>query len=184
MDQTLDIEVTISQELRDLLTGRMRSEAPEITRPVTVVPEAIVPVSEPGWQKIRLRRDGQRPLQFDGLPVVRFSGPLTLGEWDCEQDVALYLDRHGDAYLALALHMPETAPVRPVHQTRRMDPANAESWLRDWTVRIRSHAAHSGSPGPLRDDALSELSVRLQALTEHSFRAGVVPQERNEPCLQ
>lgn len=157
-----ETHVVIDPALRALYRAARRgtpAAPPAETRP----PDRPAPAREMAplrWQRIRLRRDGARPLVFEGLGLLsrRVETPLTPDGPCLEQLFELYLARHGDLVARLALLVPDGAPARPVHSVLRLGPG---------TTRETLVAAHDPARGlPARDDTAAPdrgAAARLRA---------------------
>lgn len=209
MTHSIDVSVTVSQALRDLLAGRDRSddtpssgtdpEAEDLvssshdtpkedphcedtsaTETETTADDAIP------WPFILLRRDGDRPTRFRGQAVVGFSGPCDLGGWDCTQDVTLFVTQHREVYLSLSLHPPEGAGARPVFDCFEMTQTPLDHVLARWSTRIRDHipVQRSVTAPAVPQIAPADVSAGFHTITAHCFRAEPSHSERIEECLQ
>lgn len=107
------IEVTISPVLRRLLADSRELSVADCPAPVS---PPIAPVVQARWQRVRLRRDGLRPLVFDGVPVftVALRTATELGE--AEQSIRLFCTETGDVVAEIAVMPPPEMPARPVHR--------------------------------------------------------------------
>ena len=115
-DPVINVDVMISDELRRLLAfgaggARVSTVQPAATQapqqPAPEVPDTV------NWDQIVLRRDGQRPLVFRGLPVLTRNCISARGGG--EQTLALYLADDRTVYASLTFAPPQTAPARPAH---------------------------------------------------------------------
>lgn len=186
MAQSINIDVTITQELRDLYLNSHLMPVVEESLAEAHVQQAPAPPEQahPDWTPVKLRRDGERPLQFSGLEIVSFSGPLTYGDWDCDQHVSLFLSENKTLYLALALRLPENASSRSLHCCLELAYNPGPRFLDSWFEQIRVHVVGALEMGASPFDESSDLIGGFHALTAHCFQAKQVQATRNETCLQ
>lgn len=186
MAQAINLEVSISPELRGLLAGRGLSALPSEPQP-TVEPDR-GSRSETGsvawWTPLRLRRDGDRPVRFEGQTLVSFSTKLGLVGWDCTQEVALHVSKEQQFYLSLALLVPDGTPARPVYRCIELGADAGPDMIDDWLNLILAHAPRAVSGGETPVEDFSDLSGRFHALTARCFLPQQRPAERKNTCLQ
>ena len=139
----INVNVTISDELRSLLAaGRgIVAEPDAIAPPLPLVPAEPVPAPV-NWQDIILRRDGQRPLAFRGLPIVTRHCASDDLPGRAEQTLSLYVAEDRTVYAALAFQPPHTAPARPLHRCQIIrDQDEFEAFLNSWHPELCFEAA-------------------------------------------
>ena len=194
MTKAINIEVTIAQELRDLIAARAGLRG-------VVAPDHQVDVSEGGAAErvgegmdvqscqtsCVVRRDGQRPKRFVGMSVVSFDGEIEVGGMRCLQHMTLYQSQGLHHYLALSLHFPGGVRSRPLFDCYDIAPGTGTQVLTRWFARISAHLSVSSLiavGGDASPDPLSAFAAGFHALTAHSLIAETMPAERNELCLQ
>lgn len=162
----IDIDVRISDELRDLLRQRRPPARPD-EAPVPVVHRA----AAPDWQRIVLRQDGGRPMVFRGLPLFQARRAATEGG---EVALGLFLAEAGDLRANLAILPPEGLAARPIHRALALSEAPALArWLRDCvseacldpglTTDAESRATHASASRALR---AAFISMAADCLTQ------------------
>ncbi|MEL6620749.1 MAG: hypothetical protein AAFP16_17880 [Pseudomonadota bacterium] len=167
----------ITQELRDI---RVRPVATVVSRtPASdISPEAsangirLVPprddneaVQAETLGPTSLRRDGNRPLRFDGCLVFQTDGHWSAESSAFDHRVSVFRTRTGELIAALSLNPEPGTPLRPIHWAEAIPDACAldcllEAWCRD----ILIHALN-----PDRPARLSEARSALQTLTSHAM---------------
>ena len=136
-----DVEVTISPELRAIFSNRKRAAQDGSRHPKQKV---VVPhensISEncrtPVWQWQTLRRDGGRPLKFEGLKVVEHEPPVPLAVSTFEQRMAIYIDRSRNVYMSLALVVPPDAGMRSVFDADQISAQAPTHLLSKWYEKV------------------------------------------------
>lgn len=212
MTHSIDVSVTVSQTLRDLLGGRTPDAAPGgVEDPVdetqakgsesasahvapladaTTKAEATFAADASAgptdhWPVVLLRRDGDRPARFRGQSVLSFSGPCDLGGWDCMHDVALFVAQHRQVFLGLSLHPPRGVGARPVFDCYEVSQTPLDHVLARWSTRIRDHipVPRSVTAPAAPLIAPADVSAGFHTVTAHCFRGEHAHSERNEECL-
>lgn len=112
-DLTPQIEVTISPDLHRLLA--VAREMPAAERPA-LVPQPLPEAAPTHWQRIRLRRDGRRPLIFDGAPIFSASARTATGQGEAEQSIGLFYSKSGQLVAQIAVIPPADIPAWPIHR--------------------------------------------------------------------
>lgn len=143
-DTQVNVDVTISDELRRLLRGESppadvappacRTDQPEMTKDhLEEPPEPEVQPQTQVWRDIMLRRDGDRPLKFKGLRLFEWVGMPEGHRSYAQQTLTLYLGSDKTVYACLVLEPDADAPARPAHQCRPIEDVSAfEAFLNTW----------------------------------------------------
>lgn len=150
-DRVVTVEVTVSEELRRLL-ARMRDDSSAMvpgSLVTSLVETAIAPTaklasrSEPAkpdpsfWSEIILRRDGQRPIMFRGLPVLSRSCSARVAPGSAEQRLTVYLAEGDLLYASLVFEPPNDACAHPSHRCQPIrDKGEFELFLKDWRPEL------------------------------------------------
>lgn len=143
-EPVINVEVTVAEELRRLLAfgagGVWCSDhapSPAVS-PQEPAPSAPVSLD---WPQIVLRRDGQRPLVFRGLPVMirRCTPDTVVGAGD--QTLAFYMAEDRTIYASLTFEPPETAPARPTYHCQKIrSQSDLASFVQGWFPEMSSGA--------------------------------------------
>lgn len=145
-DPPITVEITVSEEFRRLL-NIMRGET------IPSVP-LIDPVKElPGhgdgatqnasqfaspWPMVTLRCDGQRPVRFRGVPILRQTCLTPLGRGAAEQQLSVYLAEGDLLYASLIFQPTQDACAHPSHHCAPIrNLQDFKAFLRGW------HPEHS-----------------------------------------
>jgi hypothetical protein len=135
-DIAINVEVTISDELRRLLAESW-GEAPEPEPIITPDPPIDAPSIAADWQDILLRRDGQRPLAIRGLAIMTRRSLIEDPYGAAEQSLSLYLTEDRSVVAALAFEPAQTAPARPAHRCQTIrDQGDLEVFLKEWAPEL------------------------------------------------
>jgi hypothetical protein len=148
-----ETHVVVSESMRALYRSLKKTGSapppgtptPEMPRAVSAHRESAGPAAEPArtpdavppdaakpapshaswpWRRLRLRRDGRRPLVTDALPLLSRAAETSCAPSGPEagaapvaltQRVDLVLTRSGEIVACLALTVPDGAPARPLH---------------------------------------------------------------------
>ena len=165
-DPAITVEVTISDELRRLLSvlaGGTGQRSPEIVPEVVGQAVASDPVwtAAADWQEIRLRRDGQRPLTFRGLAVLTRSCLIRDPEGTAEQRLAIYLGQDGTLVASLIYEPPALASARPMHQCRPIeDSSDFELFLKGWHPEHSFETAFAADVHEQKNLAAGQIAAR------------------------
>ncbi|PJI91442.1 hypothetical protein BC777_0270 [Yoonia maricola] len=176
------IDVTITPALRALLAGQSVTAAGESAREVparmihdTVPTATSVPRSATQMQS--LRRDGKRPLRFEGLLVVANIVPVRVDDMVLQQHMAIYVDNAGDIYMSLALLIPPDAPARSLFNANKISVQAPEQHLSNWYDRASKIIEQLTPPSPC-PDARAPLYSALRSLTSLCLQSERLPIER------
>jgi hypothetical protein len=168
-DPAITVEVTISEELRGLLALMRDMPAPVALPPGQVVAPAMpdrLDASPVVWPEVRLRRDGQRPMLFRGLPVMSRLCTADLAAGTAEQRLTLYVAEGDLLYASLVFEPPETACARPSHRCQPIrDRDEFELFLKAW--HPESHLETVFASGPQHQESLAagQVAVRSSFIT-------------------
>jgi hypothetical protein len=160
------VEVTVSEELRRLLAallgGRRLDES--TADPVPVVQEPAVQGNSsetPIWPEVKLRRDGQRPLFFRGLPVLTRSCKAQILPGTAEQHLTVYLAEDDLLYASLVFEPPQTACAHPSHRCQPIrDRSEFEMFLNDWHPELSFETVFVTNAGQQQNLAAGQAAVR------------------------
>lgn len=132
-----EISVHVTPEFLALLSagrgGSQTSAHPQDACVDTPYPDAVAPGQTLGWPKVRLRRDGMRPLICQALPVatgrdevvVSVQRPGRLAEeYVVETEITLYRHEDGETIVQAVHTPPDTAPARPVYRVAQVADAD------------------------------------------------------------
>lgn len=97
----------------------MEADALYHASPAETVPANPGPAG-PGWTRLRLRRDGQRPLIFQGMLIMEMN---CRSQPDDLMSVALYTDDAGSLFAAASCHPGLHVAALPVHRSRKVSSA-------------------------------------------------------------
>lgn len=182
--QGIDVQMMITQELRDLLGADKNVVAPPV-KPCEVLSgpfEVGTSEGDTGDKppSVKLRRDGQRPLTVIGHLLFETCGSWSLGEGQLEQKLSIYLAVPKSVVLGLQLTPGAYSPFRPSHWAveitdQRSFNRTLDQWCREVLVGIVNPDPFSG-PKVARE--------AFHAMTGHSLRWATSHSERNETCLQ
>ena len=198
MDQEqLNIEVSISHQLRALLAQRLAvpENCPDTTEAeeesVQTPPDSTCLSNLDAMPTVGdvylLRRDGARPIRFEGQVLLDISHVWTLPGGAFDHRVVLYLGAEGS--LCASLHLeprnPETA--RPSFRCTEIHDGSAfETFARHWVRDILTGTALKA--GAWQDTDTKTQSGKIETvfhdLTEQSLRVLQRNSERNKQCLQ
>lgn len=173
------IEVTITPALRALVTDqRIRARCSATHQPVASGRSgAEVTALNYPWQVQRLRRDGQRPLKFEGLQIAGYRTPVLMGQTECEQRVAVYVSRSNRIFVALALIAPRDAPLRSVHDASPLAAQPPSPLLAAWCRKIGNALgllALSSHPA----DCRAQIQNAIRSITSLNLQSELSPCER------
>jgi hypothetical protein len=155
-DIQIDVTVHISDALKDMFGYR--------TDPVTV-PDAI-PAPRGAqrtadWQLVSLRRDGQRPLVFVGLPLLDRRCVTDSPAPRCEQALTFYMAQDGTLYARLAFEPSESCPAWPSYRGEPIhDPGDLAALLRKWQPEQCFDKALYDTDTPLTQGSAGPVAAR------------------------
>lgn len=177
-DPVVTVEVTISEELRGLL-AIMRGAKPPIDPltdpdvdpqpdPLAKVPltveAALVEAAPPktaSWPEVMLRRDGQRPILFRGLPVLTRSCTAPLLPGTAEQRLTVYLAEGDLLYASLVFEPPEDACAHASHRCQPIrDRGEFEVFLKDWLPELSFETVFATGSPHQQNLAAGQVAVR------------------------
>jgi hypothetical protein len=187
MDQQvpLQIEVSISSELRVLVASHSSIGDQSVQATGQIVdaldrrtPQTGLPVdTTPLWQTITLRQDGNRPAQFAGIQLLKFSEDVSIADIQLRHDISIYLSHENEMLVSLALTPPQSSSVRPIHQMANVTKTTVNRCLESWfeitcqtLTRIRQNNQTALSVG--------QVETAFHAITSHCFQAARWPTER------
>lgn len=179
MTEALNIDVTISQELRDLVAGRDlialagKADRNAAARPPVSDHTRAMPTGT--WSLCRLRRDGARPLVFNGLPVVSHEGSLQADGCTYRHGFSIYVSALREIYVHLTLAGPDDAPRRPLNRCERLDATRASGLLQSWVAEVVGHLTGAAIPGAKIQTDVLDRSALAQDLTAQGLLANPVP---------
>lgn len=167
--QKIEVSTMITQQLRDLHRPRtpMRSAARSLPLPAAKA------------EHIVLRRDGARPMQFQGQLLMRTRDEWRYGHSVFEHAMSLYLDNSQNVVAALSVSPEENAAMRPSHWAQAIPDLLSferflDHWCRDVLVAIIDDPPAS----------LSGARAALHSMTAHTLRVATPHTERKDLCLQ
>lgn len=144
----IDVDVTISEELRDLMRQRRSGfqpvEAPDPAPHISLVhgkdgrglpgqASMEPPLPLPEWQTHVLRQDGARPLKFLGLKLFESHARVADLPGTAELNLSLFLSEGEVVHIGLSVHPPEGFAARPIHRAATLtDPDAFARLLRDF----------------------------------------------------
>jgi len=140
-EPVITVEVTITDELRRLWALRVggaglsvrQADPAQMPAEPELTPQAPDLSAVVVWQQIVLRRDGERPLVFRGLPILTRRCVSDKVAGSGEQTLAFYLAEDRTIYASLIFEPPETTPARPAHQCQPIrDQSDLVSFVRGW----------------------------------------------------
>lgn len=184
MADTSHISVMISEELRALWRQRgaqlkPAASAPEDT-PAYVEAE---PSPVAAQSQIRLRRDGERPLVFQGALVWQSEVQVPTAQPALSYRHALYLAQDGSVLVASSVEPAGLDAFRPSFQCSVIaDAAHWRDWLETW--KRTALAAALNATQLKRRQADDCLPAALQTHPGSSPNQAAPFLERNETCLQ
>lgn len=117
-----EASVRISPAMRALYAG-MKSGRTAAAAVQTAEERAPQPPAQPTAQTIRLRRDGARPLRFDGAQVLRRDAPA--GGGGMRFSLALYVARTGELVASAIARPDDDALAGEVHAAAMLEDAAA-----------------------------------------------------------
>ncbi len=129
------VEVTISDGLRHLLGSTPIDRRPQRAwpRPPSGIQNPACRTAVPKWKSISLRRDGQRPLTFEGDIVVDLFCDAGTPIGVVRQTFQVFTARDGCLYASINAAPPDNLPARPVFRaTQAYDPSMLIAFLRDY----------------------------------------------------
>lgn len=160
-DPVITVEITVSEELRGLV-AIMRGAKPPIDPRADLQPDPVVEIpltvktatvetatpKTASWPEVMLRRDGQRPILFRGLPVFTRSCTAPLLTGTAEQRLTVYLAEGDLLYASLVFEPPADACAHPSHRCQPIhDPDEFEVFLKDWLPELSFESVYAtGSP--------------------------------------
>ena len=135
------IEVTITPEMRALFIGQNICGKGTYTRDLQHQRSARKESSrqlEPrsGWTSHCLRRDGKRPLKFEGLQIASYNVPIAFKRAVLEHRAAIYVDRSNEIYMSLALLLPPDAVARSIFDAGLVSRDAPRRLLSDWNDKV------------------------------------------------
>ena len=135
-EPVINVEVTVSDELRHLLAcGAGCKRVPVHALDPDVIPSQLEPdaLLAMEWPHLVLRRDGQRPLVFRGLPFMTRRCTLDAAPWSGEHSLTFYLAEDKTLYASLTFEPPQTASARPTYHCQSiLDQSDFARFVRQW----------------------------------------------------
>lgn len=130
----LEIEVTISKEMRKLIADRKRSVAR--SRSPTGGSKAMMRTTFGNTNleaapltTVIMRRDGARPLKFCGFEIARISKTGCIADLNCRIGMELNLCMHHEAFLGIQTTFPKRPDIRPLYLAEAFR-FGAGDWMR------------------------------------------------------
>ena len=170
-DPAITVEVTVSEELTRLL-ARMRGDKPALPPAdeaglapvVTAEPSPTVEPARPEssyWPEVTLRRDGQRPIIFRGLPVMSRSCTAQVPPGAAEQRLTVYLTAENQLYASLVFEPPQDACAYPSHRCQPIrDRSEFELFLKDWLPELSFETVFATGAQNQQNLAAGQAAVR------------------------
>jgi len=160
-DIAINVEVRISDELKSLFgfaTDQGQTSQGQVSDDMPPVAQALEP---PCWQSFCIRRDGQLPLVFLGLPLLERRCVVDAAAFRTEQMLTLYLSEDGTVYAGLAFEPSETCPARPSYRCQAIhEPADLAHLLREWRPEQWFETAHRNGKRTQHDPWAGLLAAR------------------------
>lgn len=168
----LNLEVTISPILRGMVAGQQLNAMPSRLdggfRTVLQRNPITDKRSVAAWQRVSLRQDGARPMNFDGQTVLEFEGTTNAKGLSCTQRVSLFTSGAGALYLSLICKISQGEHVRSLHKASKLDGTHLDAEIMTWCKEVCTLAAFVTQSSP---DAvtLGEIQDAFQSITSHCF---------------
>lgn len=163
------IEITVTNGLRHLLahSGYVRRSGRNTRHPKVDTPRPAPIPGNHAWRAISLRRDGTRPIRFQGARLLKLVGDVETPLGTARQRLALFIARDQGLFASLVVHPPNGASGRPTYDAAAIsDPAAMLVFLRAYQPRRCFHpvaskgAAHASG----YDQALLEMEMAFTAM--------------------
>ena len=102
------------------------------------------------WQDLCLRRDGDRPIMFEGAALLEWTCTGVSAEGRSQQSLTLYLAVDGTVYAGLVFEPGEACPAWPSYRcTPIRSPTDLTQLVHDWSPEACfTPAASPGQRGP------------------------------------
>jgi len=157
----IDIEVMISDELRDLMRQRRGGFKP-VEAPVPVVHLPAAPSPQlPERHIFALRQDGARPLTFHGLPLFEIRTQVHDLPGTADLHLALFLSEGERVHVGLSIHPPEASGARPIFRAASLtDGESFAQLLRDFAPETCLETALTADPGARATHATARRAIR------------------------
>ena len=135
------IEVTISPALRAIYATRGKVVAEVNAEAVASQDTHREAQREPArgqtqWHRLRLRRDGKRPLEIEGMHVATCAKPVRLGHAIFDHRLDIYISKEETIYISMALHPPTDVPVRPVYAAEVVGDPPLDQVMSQWNDQV------------------------------------------------
>ncbi|MEL6838801.1 MAG: hypothetical protein AAFP85_05880 [Pseudomonadota bacterium] len=169
----LDINVTISQELRDIVTGHISSS--HLGSPSRSVPKKRATAGKneasanrPGWKPIILRRDASRPLKIDGMSVLQFCDTIQIDDLSCTHTAGIYVDTESNLFLALSFDLPSGAAARPLFRVHALEQPGIGGQIAHWCNDVIA-LVYQLSPNSTQKIEPRDIRDAFQTMTSNCF---------------
>lgn len=167
--ESLNLEVTISHELRALHAASQRDASATVRR------DGVGAVKQPpdhmGWRLVNIRVDGSRPKQFLGLPVASFTGAIgSPNGAQCDVVLTVYLSESREGYLSIVVQPPEAIASRPLFACINLTTDGRASAASQCLAKMREMLRQTQFKQGAFDEDFADLSQQFNTITENSFR--------------
>jgi hypothetical protein len=171
-DPAITVEVTVSEELRRLLVALrggkpLKDPATDPTADLEPEPGGHEPVlraksaEAPFWPEVKLRRDGQHPIIFRGLPVLTRSCKAQIPPGTAEQRLTVYLAEEELLYASLTFEPPQTACAHPSYRCQPIrDRSEFEAFLKAWHPELSFETVFATDAQQQQNLAAGQIAVR------------------------
>ena len=163
------VDVTITPELYALYAGRKISgnDVNAIQTRQQKLPHETKSCDtklRSGWVSYTLRRDGKRPLKFEGLKIASYTVPIPLKQMVFEYQTSIYIDRSKDIYMSLILLLPPDAAARSIFDAGLISTQAPRLQLSDWCDKV-SEIAKRVTSSSLHTDTLLQIRNAIRPKT-------------------